>query len=866
MHYQETITATFTKPLGDKGDFALARYENGSNLDEVKVSGPFSGVMEAGDWFTATGYWPKTSSKPADARYKSQAPIFRASIIQPAMPITRKGIADLLVTTFDKDVHGITGAAVDAFVEKHGLRAALKAEQDPEILVEISSDPIRFRHAIQRDWARRISSREPIRVLEGAKLEQDTIREILGHFRDNTMTVIRRNPYELSRVPGVDFADIDRLGRKLGVDTNDQRRVRAALEHLAAKEIEGGHTYVPWAALTPSFKGLGITADGLKPVVGDQSQSNVVVDRKTGFVQSKGLMRAEERVARRLRELMQRRSTLDLARIDAVAKQVLSKPEYADLRSDPSQVAAVLMCVKEIVSGLKGGPGTGKSFVTKAIAEIVSLTIRGKVLLAAPAAKAVRRQVEATENKYEAATIHKTLLYQGGKDGAPYLINAGRPLEAGCFVIIDETSMLDVALADALLDAIPPDGRILFVGDSAQLRSVEAGNFFGDMQTAEGPEGQRVPFAELTTVHRQKGSSMIPVYAKEMREGRFSAARLDDTVRGGIGYWDMADRDIVDKVTRLATISALQKGLDIMKGDVSVLCPMKKGTAGTWQINRAISLAKFPKRSEVPGLVRPPGPDRDEPVPVVGDRVMFTENDNENEVSNGEIGTLTRWYNDRDTKQVRVVVKLDTGEEKHLTVKEAQKLICAYAITIHKSQGSQYPLAIMPLTMAHKSMLDRNLVYTGWTRAKDRLFLVGDMAALEYAVANTTGGDRRTCLSSYLSSQLAGLPKRNPMLEAAQLAKSIATPAPAQPERQPATANTSIPAPAIATAPAAPAPSFRRSTASLIANRTPEPVARPVEKAAAPSLAPQPFRRRVAFVPPVIEHEEADESFSSPGP
>lgn len=845
MQYQETITATFVKPLGTKGDFALAKYENGKSLDEVKVSGTFNGMLEAGDWFTATGSWRRKSSKPTNPAF-SQAPTFNADIIQPALPITRIGIVNMLVNTFSERRHGISVPAAHAFVEKHGLRAALKAEADAEILVEISTDPKLYRDAILRDWATRISNREPIRVLEGVEMGQSSIREILGHFRGNTMNVIRRNPYELSRVPGVDFAEIDRLGRKLGVDANDQRRVRAALEHLASKTLGDGHTYVPWSDLTPSFKSLGITADGLKPVVGDQSGSTVLVDRKTGFVQPRGLMKAEERTARRLRELMQRRSTLDLDRIEEVARQVLSKPEYANLRSDPSQVAAVMLCVKEVVSGLKGGPGTGKSFVTKAIAEIVSLTIRGPVLLAAPAAKAVRRQVEATENKYKAATIHKTLLYQGGRDGQTYLINAGRPLEAGCFVIIDETSMLDVALADALLDALPPDGRILFVGDSAQLSSVEAGNFFEDMQTAAGPEGQKLPFAELKTVHRQKGSSMIPVYAKEMREGRFSSARLDDTVRGGIGFWDRNDGDIVDKVTRLATISAPGIGLDIMKGDVAVLCPMKAGSAGTWQINRAISHAKFPKRQEVPGLVRPPGPDRDEPVPVVGDRVMFTENDNENEISNGEIGTLTRWYEGRDDRMVRVVVKMDTGEERHLTVKEAQKLICAYAITIHKSQGSQYPLAIMPVTMAHKKMLTRNLVYTGWTRAKDKLFLVGDKDALEYAAANTAGSVRRTCLSSYLSTELAALPRRDAVNDAAQsAARLLGTAA--------ATASTPAPGPQ----------SFRRSTASLVANRKAEGPARPAEPQPPPSLSPQPFRRRVAFVPPVVDADDHDESLPS---
>lgn len=835
---QDAITATFVRFLGSN-EFALAKYENGSSLDEVKVSGTFSPLIEVGEWFTATGSWAKPS-KPANPKF-GNAPTFRARAIQPALPITRKGIANLLTNTFDIPRHGISSKAVVEFVEKHGLRGALKAEENPDILVSMSTDPKRYRDAILRDWARRISSREPIRVLEEAQLKQSTIRQILGHYRDNTMTVIRRNPYELSLVPGVEFADIDRLGRGMGVDANDERRVRAVLEHLAARSMGDGHTYVPYSELTEDFRKLEITPAGLKPVLSDQSQGDVVVNRKNGFVQRKGIMKAEERIARRIREMMQRRNTLDLARIDAVAKEVLSKPEYKHIRNDPSQVAAVMMCVKEVVSGLKGGPGTGKSTVVKAIAEIVSLIVSGPVLLAAPAAKAARRQEEATDYKYAASTVHKLLKATGGAGSVPYLMNSRRPLPAGCFVIIDETSMLDVEVADALLDAIPPDGRVLFVGDSQQLRSVGAGNFFGDIQSAEGPEGQKVPFAELKTVHRQKGSSMIPVYAKEMREGTFSAARLDDTVRGGIGYWDLADRDITEKVMRLATISAPKLGLDIMKGDVAVLCAMKNGNAGTWQINRAISQALINRRHEIPGLARAPGPDQDEPVPVVGDRVMMTENDSDNAVSNGEIGRLERYYKDSDDGQLKIVVKFDGDAEKHFTLKEAQKLILAYAITIHKSQGSQYPLAIMPLTMAHKNMLDRNLIYTGWTRAKDRLFLVGDKAALEYAVANTAGGDRRTCLATYLSEELAALPRRDPVRESM----------------------TSLPQEPAAPVHPSPTASFRRSTAAVIAPPTRDPAPRP---APAPSLAPQPFRRRIAFAPPTVDADEVDESYSAPRP
>lgn len=752
------ITATFVQFLGKTNSFALARYENGSSIDEVKIGGKFNPLIEKGEWFTADGRW-RDGQNPRTG-IKEQT--FSAYTIQPALPITRKGAYELLSTTFNENTHGAVPKKMEAFVEKYGTSAALRAEKNPELLFQISLDPKLYGDRILRDWSKRISNREAMRVLEGAGIGQNGIREILKIHRGATMDVIRRNPYDLVTIPGVSFDDIDKLGRTMQITSSDPRRVRAVLSHLAAKADGNGHTYVPYADLKEDFKRLQITGESLRPIVLDTS-GDVVVKRDANnnvIVQRKSLLSAEERIAKRVAEIMARASTLDTAAIDAVAEEVLAQEKYKNLRNDPTQMAAVRRSVREPISAMTGGPGTGKSKTTEAIAEIAQ-RIATEVLLAAPSGKAARRQEEATQYKFKAYTVHMLLKSKGREGTLDFLLNKNNPLPAGCFVIIDESSMLDVEVAAALLDALPPDGRILFVGDEEQLRSVGPGNFFGDLMRAKSANGNGVPVSRLEKVHRNSADSKIAHYAREIREGKFSSAKLDDVNRAGVSFYDYPNNRITDKIVALFASGAKKHlFLNPMK-DVVAICPKKSGNAGTWQLNQAISRALNPHGREIPGLTRGTGQEKDEPVPRVGDRVMLTENDGDNDVSNGDVGTITHYGKDDQNGKMAVWIELDTGATVAFTIAEAQSLILAYAITGHKSQGSQYPLVIMPMTMDHKNMLDKNLVYTQWTRAQDYLIMVGDKDALEYGVNNVTASLRRTRLQEFLELELEALPPMN---------------------------------------------------------------------------------------------------------
>ncbi|NTF17537.1 AAA family ATPase [Agrobacterium rubi] len=752
-----TITAQFTQFLGDSKTFALARYENGPNLDDVKVSGAFNPFIEQGEWFTAEGRWRESFN----TKTRKNEQKFVAYSMHPALPITRKGITQLLIHTFNEGDHGVNLPRIQAFVEKHGLSAALKAEKNFNLLLELTSDPKAYSDRIFRDWSRRISNREAMRLLEKSGIKAAAVRDILNIHKNATLAVMKRNPYEFITVPSVSFDDVDKLGKAIGIKFDDPRRVRAVLSHLASRSDEGGHTFVPYSDLKADFKRLEITGAALTPVLADTANADVVIVKDPAgnvVVQKKSLMDAERRISKRIAELLSRRDTIDRAYVDRVTDEVLSQEKYRNtIMKDPSQIEAVRRSVREPVAVLTGGPGTGKSTVTEAIAEIISRTITGKLHLAAPAGKAARRQDEATKYKYNARTVH-SLLESKGKGGNVFGRNKARPLDSGAFVVIDEASMLDVEVAAALLEALPPNGRILFIGDEAQLQSVGPGNFFGDIMRARAPNGNCVPVSKLEKVHRNSAESKIAHYARQIREGTFSSAKLDGKLRPDVAFMEYPNNGITDKIVGLVARGARKSlNLDPMR-DVAVICPKKAGNAGTWQLNAALSQALNPKGKAIEGFVRGHD-DKDEPIPRVEDRVMLTENDGDNSVSNGDVGTIIGAGKDPENGYKPAVwVKFDTGETVAFNMSDARKLILAYAITGHKSQGSQYPLVVMPMTMDHKNMLDKNLVYTEWTRAQRHLILVGDKEALEYGVSNVVSSQRRTRLQEFLDAELAKLP------------------------------------------------------------------------------------------------------------
>jgi exodeoxyribonuclease V alpha subunit len=756
--YRGYIRKTLTTLKSDD-IVAEAQLEMLSGLVPTVVIGPFNKFVSEGDWFLASGVFRKREFR---GREETQ---FHARVIRPDLPKSAAGALALFDKTFNPNEHGVDLESRRRFVERHGAMAAFKAEQNPDLLLEMTSDPSRFGRAIKTSWARRLNSLQPIRIMEKAGAGPELVSTVLRKFKDETLSIIRENPYALMALRQVDFRLADKMAEQLGFSKSDPRRVGAGVSEIVSRSLVDGHTYVPLKGIMASLEPLDIDIEALKRLIrevgtaeGARSLGVTIFESPVGkVVQRYDTYRNERDIARHLARLVALGRTLPRDQIDRVAERVLLQKKYAMLSDE--QRDAVLNSSREAVAILTGGPGTGKSTVSEAIAEIASLTAKGPVLLTAPTGKAARRLSETTGK--EAVTVHKLL---GAKsEFGDFSHNAGNPLPAGCFVLVDESSMLDTSLARAILDALPPDGRILFVGDKDQLPSVDAGYVLGDMLAARTDDGVGVPSSELTKVFRSLGAdSLIAPYAKEIKEGTFDVSKINTTPTGGVAFFEFRKESIAAQIKHLyCTLARKPLGLDPEK-DVVILSPMRRGRGGTHELNRVIQEAENPRGGVIDGWFRPPGMDPEEPSPRLKDRVMFTKNDNDLNIRNGDVGVITDvvsvWDQKKRSTQAAIQVKLESGEIVTVPVSQAPYFtVLAYAITGHKSQGSQYKCVLMPMSPDHVSMLDRTLIYTEWTRAKRFVVMVGDKEVFAQGVDNVSSSRRQTLLKTHIEEELDAL-------------------------------------------------------------------------------------------------------------
>lgn len=774
---KETYRGEFVNWRGEqkKGrpGFASVRYESSGHLIDAVASGPFSPLMQAGEWFLAEGKVVQS-----EFRGQPQLKLFLSSVL-PDLPLTEVGAIQIFKSTFDFDRHAISLDSIKAFVKKHGSKVALKVEKNPQLLFEMSKNPSECGAEILKAWNIRVSAREPFRVLETAGVNEVALKSIIQFHRDNTMNIINSNPYELAELPRVGFLEADKIGKFKKISKEDLRRVRAAVrEVVSGNRVGNGSTYSPVNELLDQLPVKDITD---KVVLGVLfSDSSLDVSQTTeGFIAQDVYMRDNEMlIASKVSEMVSAGLKNPAKHIDDVSEQVLSQKKYAVF--DEIQRSAVMTSARERIAILTGGPGTGKSTVTEAIAEIASLTSSGPVLLGAPTGKAAMRLVETTKKK--ASTVHRLLEAQGGAS-VSFNYNSNNQLPAGCTIIIDEASMLDVELTAALLSAIPSDGKLLLVGDKHQLPSVGAGYVVGDLIGAEGVNGIKVPVSELSKVYRS--DSMIATSASQMRDGTFSAGFLSNVMRDGIVMYDLEGQAMADKIVSLFNDDQLDRFQVDHLSEIAILCPQRTGICGTNQLNEMLSKKLNPRGAAIFNDAVKSGPNG--PLPRVGDRVMVTRNDYEHDIMNGDIGTIKSATTAKgaDGRQTKIVkIELDSGKTVEIPEGRARELILAYAITGHKSQGSQYKVVIMPISPDHERMLDRTLIYTEWTRTKEKLILVGNRDLLDASVRKVTAGERKTRLKSFLGEKLSyinGATPKNSVVSSVALSRpqGLSRPVPA---------------------------------------------------------------------------------------
>ncbi|MGD9541693.1 SF1B family DNA helicase RecD2 [Methylocystis sp.] len=700
--------------------FAVLKVKARGKRDLVPVVGHIASIS-AGEFIHAVGVWI------TDRAHGLQ---FKADFLKTTPPTTAEGIEKYLGSGM---VRGIGSVLAKRIVAAFGEKTFEIIEAEPERMREVSGIGEFRAGKIIAGWAEQKAVRDIMVFLHAHGVGTSRAVRIFKTYGHDAIQVMTENPYRLARdIRGIGFRTADSIAMKLGMTREAPQRVRAGISFALQEAMDEGHCGLPVEELVKLAVTLlevdeAIVHNALDAELAD---GDIVADAIEGkpCVFLRGLHLAERGIADRLRALVQGAPPWPM--IDA-QKAVPWVEARTGKTLAASQRAAIEMVLKSKVAVVTGGPGVGKTTLLDAILRI--LAAKGmKLLLAAPTGRAAKRMAEQTG--LEAKTIHR-LLETDPKNGG-FRRDADNPLECD-LLVIDETSMVDAPLMFAVMKAISPSAGLLLVGDADQLPSVGPGQVLADIIDCSA-----LPVARLTEVFRQAAESRIVVNAHRINRGAmpewpksgqasdFYFVEVADPERGAAKVVEV----VRDRIPR-------RFGLDPV-GDVQVLCPMQRGALGARALNADLQKALNPNMSEKT--------ERFGSTFAPGDKVMQIENDYEREVFNGDLGRVRRI----DPAEGVLIAEFD-GREVEYPFGELDALVPAYATTIHKSQGSEYPAVVITIATQHYTMLARNLVYTAVTRGKRLVVIVGQRKALAIAV-RTHGRKRRwTKLKEWLAGRLA---------------------------------------------------------------------------------------------------------------
>ena len=700
----------------DESGFCVLRVKARGQRDLVTVIGHAASIA-AGEWVQMSGTWVN------DRTHGLQ---FKAAFLRASPPTTLEGIERYLGSGM---IRGIGPVYAQKLVRAFGEAVFELIEQDPERLRDVTGIGPKRAARIVSGWAEQKVIREIMLFLHANGVGTSRAVRIYKTYGSEAVQVISENPYRLARdIRGIGFLTADRVAEKLGIEKTALIRVRAGISYALAEAMDDGHCGLPADELEEhTVKLIDVpvplieTALALELSAGELV-ADTVDDRRCVFLA--GLYRAEQVIAERLRALCLGQPPWPM--IDAVKALPWVENRTGLVLAD-SQREAAQLALRSKVLVITGGPGVGKTTLVNSILTV--LRAKGvTVALCAPTGRAAKRLSESTG--LEARTVHR-LLEVDPKTGG-FKRGEEHPLDCD-LLVIDETSMVDVLLMRSLLRALPDAAGLLIIGDVDQLPSVGPGQVLADV-IASGA----VPVVRLTEVFRQAAASRVIVNAHRINCGQIP--ELEAVEGSDFFFVDAADAEI--GVRRLVGVVRdripARFGLDPVR-DVQVLCPMNRGGLGARSLNLVLQQALNPlgeQRVERFGWTFGPG-----------DKVMQVSNNYERDVFNGDLGVISGL----NMEEGELTVLFD-GREVAYGFGELDELVLAYATTIHKAQGSEYPAVVIPLTMQHYAMLARNLLYTGVTRGKRLVVLVGQRRALAIAVRNQGGRRRWSKLRELLSS------------------------------------------------------------------------------------------------------------------
>ncbi len=682
---------------------------------------------------------------------------FKIESFELSMPTDQEGIVRFLGSGI---VKGVGEALAKRIVKRFGEDTLRIMEEEPEKLAEVKGISKTMAVRIAEKYQENRTYRSVIIFLSQYGISVKLAMKIYAEFGDEVYEVVRSNPYKLAdRISGIGFKMVDRLAMQTGIAEDSEYRIRSAVIYALNESMTEGHMFIPENMLTDevysllnsemdreSFEtrlhGLLVQMNVDKKIVMKTSELGSIIYSSWNYF-------TELNSAEKLLEL---RFNVEVPE-EEIAEAIKRVEKEEDIELAEEQRMAVSLAVRSGVSIITGGPGTGKTTIINAI--IKYFEYHGdKVLLAAPTGRAAKRITESTG--YKAETIHRLLEFSGepGDDGERtalrFLRNQDNPLETDA-VIIDEASMIDAGLFYSLLKAVTPGTRLILVGDIDQLPSVGAGNVLKDIIAAEC-----LPVTILNKIFRQSGDSSIVTNAHKIKDGIH--LEIKNNSKDFFFIPRKNARDIVNKCKELVT-KELPEYLSISPQDIEVITPMRKNELGCIEVNKALQKAVNPpdytKREK----------DRGEVILREGDKVMQIKNDYRLEwnvyskskadgyvldqgvgVFNGDMGTIVE-INDFDET---VSVLFDDGRMVEYAYNQLDELEHSFAITVHKSQGSEYPVVVIPLLKWSERLMSRNLLYTAVTRAKSMVVIVGNLSIVNSMIDNAFEHKRFTSFADRL--------------------------------------------------------------------------------------------------------------------
>ena len=678
--------------------------------------------INPGETVVLEGEW--TTHKQYGAQFKIES-------YQTVHPSTVEGMRRYLGSGLIKGIGPVTAKRI---VDHFGKEALDVIERDPKRLVEVEGLGAKRAKWIIKAWEDQREIHNVMLFLQSHEVGTGYAVKIWKKYGQKAVELIRENPYRLSvDVWGIGFLTADRIAQKMGIPAHSNRRIQAGLLHVLNEAADKeGHVFLPEDALIESCaEALDVPVDAIAPCVAQLfSEESIIVDDERVYLRD--LYRAEQGAATRCYQLSQVQR-IELGNIPAEIRAI----EQRDgVTFAPRQKLALEKALSHNLLVLTGGPGTGKTTTIKGLIALLEARNK-KIALAAPTGRAAKRMSEATG--HEAKTIHRLLEFSPSE--MAFKKNRENPLEIEA-LIVDEISMVDTFLMNSLLRAVPISASVVLVGDVDQLPSVGAGNVLKDVITSG-----IVEVVELNEIFRQAQTSRIITNAHAINRGEMPYVQNDR--EADFFFLEASEPDhVVEMVCGLCAARLPRTyRLDSIE-DIQVLVPMYRGETGANNLNRVLQDKLNPKGQEMTrGGIRF----------RVGDKVMQVRNNYDRDVFNGDIGRVQGIEDDilRVRFQDRVL---------EYEFSELDELVLAYAMSVHKSQGAEFRAVVMPLTTQHYMMLQRNLLYTAITRARELVVLVGTKQALGMAVRNNRVAERHTTLSQRIRAGLVEEPVQGTLL------------------------------------------------------------------------------------------------------